>query len=563
MIKNLKRLFKYFEPNRRSLIIVLILMLIATFFSILGPIILSGIVDNYLSEGKLKGFVLILLVLLFVYVVSNVCNFISNFIMVRISEGVVYDLRKDLFNHVIKMPISFFDKNKKGDIMSRFTNDLTDINDVLSDVVLELISGVIIMIGSLIFMFSLSPMLTFITLGITLVSFICTIKIGMKTGEMFTNLQGSLGKMSGYSEEMISSIQIIKQYGKEKEANKDFSKMSNRYRHYSVKANLYAALMMPVSVTVTNLGHMLIVGIGAILIIKGHTTVGSILAFITYFDMLKKPITQVASLFSSVTSALAGINRIFKIMDEPIENPEGLKNELAGEIEFKNVSFSYGEKEVIKNLNLKIKKGETLAIVGPTGAGKTTILNLVNKFYLPTKGEILIDGISTKELSYENLRKSIGLVAQEPYLFKGTIRENLYYKELRDKSKVKSLGINDMIEKFPNGYDFLVEDSGDNIAAGEKQLLTIVRTTLLNPKILLLDEATSNVDVTTEKLVNKGLKTLIKDKTTIVVAHRLSTTESADRIIVLDKGKIVEEGNHKELINKKGLYYNLYNSGLE
>lgn len=563
MIKNLKRLFKYFEPSRKQLIVVGVLVVISTFFSILGPIILSGIIDNYIDAGKAKGFILILGVLLSVYVMSDVCNFISSFIMVKASEQVVYDLRKDLFNHIIKMPISFFDKNKKGDIMSRFTNDLTDINDVLSDVVVELISGVIILIGSLVFMFILSPMLTFITLGISLVSFICTIYIGMKTATMFTHLQNNIGKISGFSEEMISSMPIIKQYGKEKETNDKFAKMSNRFRHYSVKANLYASLMMPVSVTVTNLGHMLIVGIGAILIIKGHTTVGSILAFITYFDMIKKPINQVASLFASVTSALAGVNRIFKVMDESIEDPSGKQPEIKGEIEFKNVSFGYNEKEVIKNLNLKIKKGETIAIVGPTGAGKTTILNLVNKFYLPNKGEVLIDGISTKELAYDNLRKSIGLVAQEPYLFKGTIKENLYYNELRDKEKIKSIGLNDMIEKFPSGYDFIVEDSGDNIATGEKQLLTVARTALLNPKILLLDEATSSVDVTTEKFINEGLKKIIKDRTTIIVAHRLSTTKNADRIIVIDKGQIVEEGNHKTLLKKKGLYYNLYNSGLE
>ena len=563
MTKNLKRLFKYFKPSKNQLIVVIVLVAVATFFSILGPIILSGIIDNYLAASKVKGFILILLVLLLVYIISNVCNFISSFIMVKASEQVVYDLRKDLFNHVIKMPISFFDKNKKGDIMSRFTNDLADINDVLSDVVIELISAIIIMIGSLIFMFILSPILTFITIVIAVVSFICTIIIGTKTGQMFTHLQNNIGKISGYSEEMISSMPMIKQYAKEKETNREFAKMSNRFRHYSVKANLYASLMMPVSVTITNLGHMLIVGIGAILIIKGHTTIGSILAFITYFDMIKRPLNQIASLFSSVTSAFAGINRIFKIMDEPIENPVGKHIEMKGSIEFKNVSFGYGDNLVIKNLNFKINEGETIAIVGPTGAGKTTILNLVNKFYIPNKGDVLIDGISTRELSYENLRKNIGLVAQEPYLFKGTIKDNLYYNSLTDKDKIKAIGMTDIIEKFPNGYDFIVEDSGENIAVGEKQLLTIARTALLNPKMLLLDEATSNVDVATERQINDGLKTLIKDKTTIIVAHRLSTTETADRIIVLDKGKIVEEGNHKELLKKKGLYYKLYNSGLE
>lgn len=449
--------------------------------------------------------------------------------------------------------------------MSRFTNDLTDINDVLSDIVVELLSAVIIMVGSLIFMFILSPLLTFITLGIAVISFICTIVIGMKTGKLFNHLQNNIGKISGYSEEMISSLAVIKQYAKERETGIEFSKMSNRLRHYSVKANLYASLMMPVSVTVTNLGHMFIVGIGAILIIKGHTTVGSILAFIAYFDMIKKPLSQIASLFASLTAALAGINRIFKIIDEPIEDPSGvqLKSEIKGNIEFKNVSFGYGENLVIEKLNLKIKAGETVAIVGPTGAGKTTILNLVNKFYLPLEGEILIDGISVKELSHESLRKCIGLVAQEPYLFKGTIKENLYCNHSSLKDKLRSIGLNEIIEKFPNGYEFMVEDSGENVAVGEKQLLTIARTALLNPQILLLDEATSSVDVATEKRINEGLKKLIKDKTTIVVAHRLSTTENADRIIVLDKGKIVEEGKHKDLLNKKGLYYNLYNSGLE
>lgn len=563
MMNNLKRLSLYFKPSQKSLIVVICLVLFGTFFSVLGPIILSGIIDNYLAEGKSKGFVLILIVLLLIYVVSNICNYLSSFIMIRVSENVIYDIRKDLFNHIVKMPISFFDKHKKGDIMSRFTNDLTDVNDVLSDVAIEIISGIVIITGSLIFMFVLSPMLTIISLVISLISFICTIKIGMKTGSLFSKLQDSLGKMNSYSEEMLSSISLIKQYNKEKQANLEFSKISDDYKEISVKANLFASLLMPVSVTVTNLGHMFIVGIGAILILKGSVTVGSILAFITYFDMLKKPLNQLASLFASLTSALAGIDRIFKVMDETKEDASGKKINVIGEIEFKNVSFGYGKEEVIKNISFRAKTGETVAIVGPTGAGKTTILNLVNKFYLPNSGDVLIDGISTKEINYESLRKKIGLVAQEPYLFKGTIRENLYYKSLRDKEKMQTIKIHNMVEKFPNGYDFKVEDSGDNIAVGEKQLLTIARTALLNPKILLLDEATSNVDVTTEKLVNNGLKELMKERTTIVVAHRLSTIKNADKIIVLDKGKIIEEGNHEELFNKKGLYYNLYNSGLE
>jgi len=562
-MNNLKRLLEYFKSSKKNLIFVICLVLFGTFFSVLGPIVLSGIIDNYLAEGKSKGFVLILIILLLIYVVSNICNYLSSFIMIKVSENVIYDIRKDLFNHVVKMPISFFDKYKKGDLMSRFTNDLTDVNDVLSDVAIEIISGIVIIIGSLIFMFVLSPMLTIISLVISLISFICTIKIGMKTGSLFSKLQHSLGKMNSYSEEMLSSISLIKQYNKEKQANSEFSKISDDYKEISVKANLFASLMMPISVTVTNLGHMFIVGIGAILILKESVTVGSILAFITYFDMLKKPLNQLASLFASLTSALAGIDRIFKIMDETKEDASGKKINVIGEIEFKNVSFGYGKEEVIKNISFRAKTGETVAIVGPTGAGKTTILNLVNKFYLPNSGDVLIDGISTKEINYESLRKKIGLVAQEPYLFKGTIRENLYYKSLRDKEKMQTIKIHNMVEKFPNGYDFKVEDSGDNIAVGEKQLLTIARTALLNPKILLLDEATSNVDVTTEKLVNNGLKELMKERTTIVVAHRLSTIKNADKILVLDKGKIIEEGNHEELFNKKGLYYNLYNSGLE
>lgn len=562
MFRNIKRLIKYFGKSRKKLILVVILTFISTFFAIIGPILVSGIIDNYLANLKAKGFVLILLILLMVYIINNVCSFVAKFLMIKISENVIYDLRKDLFNHLIKMPISFFDKNKKGDIMSRFTNDLTDVNDVLSDVVIDLISALIIMVGSLIFMFMISPLLTFITLGIALCSFVVTIIIGLKTGKMFTHLQNNLGNMSSYGEEMISTLPLVKQYGKEQETNKQFEKMSNRFKHYSVKANLYASVMMPVSVTVTNLGHMFIVGIGAILIIEGNITVGSILAFITYFDMVKKPLSQLASLFASITSALAGINRIFNVIDEEVEDSSGDKIEVKGEIEFKNVSFAYKDKMVLENISFKINKGETIAIVGPTGAGKTTILNLVNKFYLPTKGEVLIDGISTKKINFTSLRKNIGLVAQEPYLFKGTIKENLYYNE-GDKTKLEMININEIIEKFPRGYDFELTDSGDNVAIGEKQLLTIARTALLNPKILLLDEATSNVDVATEKRINKGLKSLIKDRTTIVVAHRLSTTESADKIVVLSNGKIAEVGNHEKLMKQKGLYYKLYNSNFQ
>jgi ATP-binding cassette subfamily B protein len=411
-------------------------------------------------------------------------------------------------------------------------------------------------------MFILSPTLTIISLVICITSFICTLVIGVKTGKMFNTLQNNIGKISGFSEEMISSMPIIKQYGKEKETSNFFSKMSNRYRHYSVKANLYASLMMPISIFITNLGHMLIVGIGAILIIKGHTTVGSILAFITYFDMVKSPINQLASLFASAAAAMAGVNRIFKIMDEEIEDESGKVINLKGKIEFKNVSFGYNDKMVLKNISFRADVGEKIAIVGPTGAGKTTILNLINKFYLPNTGEVLIDDISTKNLSCYHLRKDIGLVAQEPYLFKGTIKENIYFKE-GDEKKLASIGVASMIEKFNDGYNFQIIDAGENIAAGEKQLLTVARTALLNPKVLLLDEATSNVDIATERNLNNGLKKLIKNKTTITIAHRLTTTESADKIIVIDKGKIVEQGTHKELINKKGLYYNLYNTGLD
>lgn len=567
------RLWKYLKKDRLKLGMVTLMVLCTTGTSILSPYLISVIVDQYLGKGKMEILLKYCIILGCIYIFTSTFRFLSNFIMTKISEGALYRLRKELFNHIQTLSLSFFDRNKKGDLMSRFTNDISIISDALSEAVIEIISSVISLIGVTIMMFYLNPVMAITTILTVPIFFILVLKIGLESEKYFTQQQNNLGKLNGYSEEMITGMKVIKSYNKENNAVDDFEKHNQNLRDVSIKAELYSNLVVPANIVVSNLGYVLIIAVGSIMTVKGQSSIGEILAFITYSGMFRQPINQLASLYASIQSALAGARRVFEILDTKVEvkdvkNPDRFER-IEGKVDFYNVDFSYvPSKQVLKKINLNVKPGDAIALVGPTGSGKTTIINLLTRFYDIQHGVITIDDIDISKVKQEDLRKKIGIVLQDNYLFKGTVKDNIKYGNLTatDEQVIeasKKARAHQFIHRLPDGYDSLVEEEGSNFSEGERQLIAIARAILADPDILILDEATSNVDTRTELALNQGMKELMKDRTSFVIAHRLSTIESADTILVLKQGEIIERGSHQELLKQKGFYYNLYKSQFE
>lgn len=569
----IKRLWKYLKKDHIKLSIVTIMVLCTTITSILSPLLLSIIVDKYLGNGVSSELFKFCMLLGCMYAFTSLFRFLSNFIMVKVSEGALYRLRRDVFNHLQKLSLSFFDRNKKGDLMSRFTNDISIISDALSEAVIEIISSVIMLIGVTAMMFILNPIMAITTILTVPIFFFLVLKIGLEAEKYFNKQQNDLGKLNAYSEEMMTGMKVIKSYNKETESVQDFEQHNHQLRDVSIKAELYSNLVVPANIVVSNLGYVLIIAVGAIMTVNGKSSIGEILAFITYSSMFRQPINQLASLYASIQSALAGARRVFEILDTKIEvkdvkNPTRF-DRIEGKVDFYDVTFAYNEKKtILKDINVSVKPGEAIALVGPTGAGKTTIINLLTRFYDINEGTIMIDDIDIATVKQDDLRHKIGIVLQDNYLFKGTVKENIKYGNIdaTDEQVIeasKKARAHQFIHRLPNGYESLVEEEGSNFSEGERQLIAIARAILADPDILILDEATSNVDTRTELALNQGMKELMKDRTSFVIAHRLSTIESADTILVLDHGQIIERGKHQELLEKKGFYYNLYMSQFE
>lgn len=568
----IKELWKYLKKEKKNLIIIVIFVVISTLASVISPFILGKVIDNAIPFKNMKVLFLLLFMLAITYLLKSLLTFITNRRMAYVSEQTLYLLRKDLFNHLEDLPMSYFDTHEKGDLMSRFTNDIAVISDVLTDAIVEIISSFITLIGVTIMMFYLSIPLS-VTVIITVpIFFILVFKIGKKANDFFTSERDNLGEVSSFAEEYFSGMKVIKSLQQEDFVKEEFHQKNQKLCDSSILAQTYSSFILPINAMITNLGNILLIGVGAYLVLKGQTTVGSILAFLNYASMFRSPITNLASLFASMQSALAGAERVFKILrlDSEFNQNEGnILDNIRGEICFENVSFEYvPNRLVLKKLNFKINPGETLAIVGPTGSGKTTLINLLNRFYEITDGSIKIDGNDIREISKPELRKKIGLVLQDTYLFKETVENNIRYSKLGATfEEVKSASIEAMahpfIHRLPKGYQAEVEEEGSNFSQGERQLISIARTILADPEILVLDEATSNIDTRTEILVQQGMVELMKDRTCLIIAHRLSTIKSADRILVLKDGEIIEEGNHQQLLEKEGFYYELYNSQFE
>lgn len=566
----IKRLLGYLIEKKFNIFIVFILCFVTTLISILGTRLNGYTIDKFIETGDMKGLAFICIILVLMYLVNIFSTYYQNIVMVKISQRVSAKIRKELFTALQKLPLKYFDNNSSGDLMSRLTNDVDNINTTLSQSVTQLFSGIINVVGMLIAMLLLSPILTLIGMITVPLTFIATKTLAKKTQSFFVKQQRELGNLNGYIEEMVSGQKVVLLFSEEEKVKEEFSEINERLTKSAIIAQGVSSFMGPINNFINNISYLIISVVGGYLILKGSgITVGIVFSFLLYMRNFTRPINEIMNLFNTIQGALAGAERVFEVIDEEKEKDKddavNIDN-IEGHVELRGVTFSYSNgKEILKNVSLEAKKGEVIAIVGPTGAGKTTIVNLLTKFYDIDSGEILIDGKNIDEITRESLRKTVAMVLQDTYLFSETVSENIRYGRLdaSDEEVIEAAKMADahhFIKQLPQGYDTVLSDNGGNLSQGQRQLLAIARAILSNASILILDEATSSIDTRTEVLIQNAMLKLMEGKTTFVIAHRLSTIRNADKILALKDGEIIESGTHDELLAKEGFYANLYNS---
>ena len=566
----IKRLLGYLIEKKFNIFIVFILCFVTTLISILGTRLNGYTIDKFIETGDMKGLAFICIILVLMYLVNIFSTYYQNIVMVKISQRVSAKIRKELFTALQKLPLKYFDNNSSGDLMSRLTNDVDNINTTLSQSVTQLFSGIINVVGMLIAMLLLSPILTLIGMITVPLTFIATKTLVKKTQSFFVKQQRELGNLNGYIEEMVSGQKVVLLFSEEEKVKEEFSEINERLTKSAIIAQGVSSFMGPINNFINNISYLIISVVGGYLILKGsEITVGIVFSFLLYMRNFTRPINEIMNLFNTIQGALAGAERVFEVIDEEKEkdkdNAVNIDN-IEGHVELRGVTFSYSNgKEILKNVSLEAKKGEVIAIVGPTGAGKTTIVNLLTKFYDIDSGEILIDGKNIDEITRESLRKTVAMVLQDTYLFSETVSENIRYGRLdaSDEEVIEAAKMADahhFIKQLPQGYDTVLSDNGGNLSQGQRELLAIARAILSNASILILDEATSSIDTRTEVLIQNAMLKLMEGKTTFVIAHRLSTIRNADKILALKDGEIIESGTHDELLAKEGFYANLYNS---
>lgn len=570
--ETVKRIGSYFKNHRLTLLLVILMVIASSLLGLLGPYLVGVAIDDFIVTKKAGGLLILLGSLLTVYIFHSLAIFLQNFWMVGIAQKIVYKLRKQLFEQFHQLPISFFDSRQQGELMSRVTNDIDNINNTLNESIIQVFASVITIVGTIAVMLWLSPLLTLITMSIIPLLFIGMRWITRRTGPLFKIQQQNLGELNGYIEEITSGQQIVKSFAQEERVKEEFAEKNEALQRSGFWALTIGGLIPKVMNTLNFISFTLIALFGGLLAIKGHITVGVIVIFAEYARQFTRPLNELSNQFNILLSAVAGAERVFSILDEDIEElDEKDAIDLAkprGHFEFKDVSFAYDETPVLENINLEVKPGETVAFVGHTGAGKTTLINLISRFYEYNSGEIYLDGTAISTIKRASLRSHMAFVLQETFLFETTIRENIRYGRLdaTDEEVVEAAKLanaHDFISRLPDGYDTTLDEASTTLSEGQKQLLTISRAMIANPTILILDEATSNIDTVTELLIQDSLKRLMENRTSFIIAHRLNTIRQADQIIMLEHGKIIERGTHEALLDKKGHYYELYRASDE
>jgi ATP-binding cassette subfamily B protein len=571
-VKGLKRLLSYLKPYRLQLVIVTVLVIISTGLNVLNPYLIGLTIDRALIELDLRELLRMVIILLSNYLISWLLHVLYGQIMAETAQKAMRTMRQGLFDHMQKLSISYYDKQQAGDLLSRLTNDMDAINQLLSQNFTSFIQSFSSLVGTLIMMFALSLSLTLAALIVIPLSLVVTRLIMKRSRPAFQNLQKTLGDLNSLMEEDIGGQRVIIAYGQQGRSLVDFKVRNQTVKDAGIKANILAGLMPPIMGMLSNLDVIVVVGVGAYLLIQGigNVTVGLITSFSEYTRRFGRPLNQIANLFNSVMAALAGAERIFEVLDtEPkivdCEHSVHLDT-IEGRVAFEDVSFGYDpDTRVLNNINFVAVPGKTIALVGPTGAGKTTIINLLSRFYDVDAGRILIDGNDLREVCQDDLRRQLGIVLQDTFLFADTVMENIRYGRLdaTDEEVVQAAKLANadrFIRYLPESYHTELSERGSNLSQGQRQLLSIARAILAEPAILILDEATSSVDTRTEVEIQKALLNLMSGRTSFVIAHRLSTIRNADQILVINEGKLIERGKHETLLEEKGFYYNLYTS---
>ncbi len=600
--KTIRRLLGYLKGRIFGLILVVVLMFVGSAGMLIGSYYIKPIINDYILPGDLPGLARSLVMLAGIFLASVVATYFQNRTMMQIAQKTINTMRRELFTKLQSLPLDYFDSRSHGELMSRFTNDIDNIQMTLEQSLVQLISSMVTFIGSVVMMIVLSPTLFLITvLLIALIIFI-TQNLARRSSKNFVAQQKNLGYLNGYIEEMVDGLKVVKVFTYEKEAIEEFRKRNEEYRKAATNANFYAGIVMPIVGNLNNIAYAAVALFGGILTVMGRFDIGSLAAFLQYSRQVGMPIQMMTNQLNTILSGLAGAERVFEVMDQQPEVDDGLVTlvgmvrqengtliptdngahpthwswkmpstdgkveyiELKGDVRFHDVDFCYiPEKPVLKDVSLFAKPGQKIAFVGSTGAGKTTITNLVNRFYDIAEGQITFDGIDIKKIRKEDLRESLGMVLQDTHLFSGTVMENIRYGRLdaTDEECIRAAKLtsaHSFIKHLPEGYNTYLTGDGANLSQGQRQLLAIARAAVADPPVMILDEATSSIDTRTERLIEKGMDALMKDRTVFVIAHRLSTVRNSNAIIVLENGEIIERGDHDELLEQKGRYYQLY-----
>ncbi len=578
----LRRLMVYLKPRRLHLAVVVLMAILSTVFAIVSPKIM-GKATTKLFEGLMMKFrgvpgahvdfdyiANILITLAVLYVVSAVFGYLQQWIMAGISQRTVFDIRNDVNEKLARLPLKFFDGRTHGEILSRVTNDVDNISNTMQQSLTQLITSIVTIIGVIIMMLTISPWLTLVTIVTLPLSGLVTAGVAKRSQTYFKAQQKVLGELNGHVEEMFTGHKIIKAYGREAQSIAEFNRLNEQLYNAGWRAQFISGIIMPLIMFVGNIGYVLVCVVGGIFVTKQRIQIGDIQAFIQYSRQFSQPIAQMAQITNMIQSTIAAAERVFELMDEVEElaDPANAK-ELAnpqGEVRFEHVKFGYKpEQPLIEDMNIDVKPGQVIAIVGPTGAGKTTLVNLLMRFYEISAGKITVDGVDIRDFKRGDLRSKFGMVLQDTWLFHGTIRENIAYGRpgatFEDVVRAaKAAHADHFIRTLPEGYDTVLNEEASNISQGQKQLLTIARAILADPAILILDEATSSVDTRTEVFIQRAMKELMQNRTSFVIAHRLSTIRDADLILVMNHGSVIEQGTHRELLAAGGFYADLYNS---